>query len=96
MEPTASAKTHRIEIRVTEEERGLEQAAAAATGQSLSEFVRQAARREAEQVITGATTVFLNESEARRFLAALDEPDSSEKGLRGLIERSDVQGDLTA
>ena len=93
VEPTASAKTRRIEIRVTEEERGLEQAAAAATGQTLSEFVRQAARRLAEQVMAEATTISLNEEEARRFLAALDDPSSFEPGLRALVERPSVLGD---
>jgi uncharacterized protein (DUF1778 family) len=44
----ATTKTRRIEIRITEEERDLEQAAAA-NGDSLSEFVRRAARREAER-----------------------------------------------
>lgn len=34
----------RIEVRMTDEERDLEQAAAAARGQTLSGFVRQAAR----------------------------------------------------
>ena len=40
-------RTSRIEIRVTEEERELEQAAASAQGETLSEFVRRAEGREA-------------------------------------------------
>jgi uncharacterized protein (DUF1778 family) len=92
MEPTTSAKTRRIEIRVTDEERGLEQAAAATRGQTLSEFVRQAARREAEQVLAESATISLNEEEAKRFLAALDDPASFEPGLRSLLERPSVLG----
>ncbi len=92
MEPTTSAKTRRIEIRVTDEERGLEQAAAATRGQTLSEFVRQAARREAEQVMAESTTISLDEEEAKRFLAALDNPASFEPGLRSLLERPSVLG----
>jgi uncharacterized protein (DUF1778 family) len=92
MEPTASAKTRRIEVRVTDEERDLEQAAAAARGQSLSEFVRQAARREAEQVLAERTSIVLNPEEADRFLAALDDPASFETGLGALTERPSVLG----
>jgi uncharacterized protein (DUF1778 family) len=92
VEPTASAKTRRIEIRMTEEERDLEQAAAAARGQTLSEFVRQAARREAEEVLAEQTSIALNPEEATRFLAALDDPSSFEAGLRALTERPSVLG----
>lgn len=90
MEPTTTAKTRRIEIRMTDEERDLEQAAAAAQGQTLSEFVRQAARREAEQVLAERTSVALNPDEAVRFLAALDDPTSFEAGLGALMEHPSV------
>lgn len=92
MEPTASAKTRRIEIRMTDEERDLEQAAAAARGQTLSEFVRQAARREAEQVLAERTSIVLNPEEASRFLAALNDPSSFEAGLGRLTDRPSVFG----
>jgi uncharacterized protein (DUF1778 family) len=90
MEPTTSAKTRRIEIRMTDEERDLEQAAAASRGQTLSEFVRQAARREAEQVLAERTSIVLNAEEASRFLAALDNPSSFEAGLGRLTDRPSV------
>jgi uncharacterized protein (DUF1778 family) len=92
MEPTSTAKTRRIEIRMTEKERDLEQAAAAARGQTLSEFVRQAARREAEQVLAEQTSIALNSEETSRFLAALDDPSSFEAGLGALTERPSVLG----
>lgn len=92
MEPTARAKTRRIEIRMTDEERDLEQAAATTRGQTLSEFVRQAARREAEQVLAERTSITLNPEEATRFLAALDDPSSFEAGLGALTERPSVLG----
>jgi uncharacterized protein (DUF1778 family) len=91
MEPI-SAKTRRIEIRMTDEERDLEQAAAAARGQTLSEFVRQAARREAEEVLAERTSIALNPEEATRFLAALDDSSSFEAGLGALTERPSVLG----
>jgi uncharacterized protein (DUF1778 family) len=92
MEPTTSTKTRRIEIRMTDEERDLEQAAAATRGQTLSEFVRQAARREAEQVLAERTSIALNPEEASRFLAALDDPSSFDVGLGALTERPSVLG----
>jgi uncharacterized protein (DUF1778 family) len=92
MEPATTTKTRRIEIRMTDEERDLEQAAAAAQGQTLSEFVRQAARREAEQVLAERTTIALNPEEANRFLAALDDPSSFEAGLGALTEHPSVLG----
>ena len=41
--------THRFEIRLTEQEHDVEQTAAAIRGETLSEFVRRAARNEAER-----------------------------------------------
>ena len=90
---TPSAKTRRIEVRMTDEERELEQAAATARGQTLSEFVRQAARREAEQVLAERTSIVLDSEEAARFLAALDDPASFEQGLSALTERPSVLDD---
>ena len=77
---------------MTDEERNLEQAAAAARGQTLSEFVRQAARREAEQVLAERTNIVLLPEEADRFLAALDNPASFETCLGALTERPSVLG----
>jgi uncharacterized protein (DUF1778 family) len=71
----------------------LEVAAAAARGQTLSEFVRQAARREAEQVLAKRTSIVLDSEEAARFLAALEDPGSFESGLSALTEHPSVIGD---
>jgi uncharacterized protein (DUF1778 family) len=68
-------KTSRIEVRITDEERELDAAAAAAVGQSLSEFFRSAARARAEAILAEHQQIALNSDEAQRFLAALDEPD---------------------
>jgi uncharacterized protein (DUF1778 family) len=92
MESPTRVKTRRIEVRMTDEERDLEQAAAAARGQTLSEFVRQAARREAEQVLAERTSVVLDSKEAGRFLAALDDPAPFEAGLGALTERPSILG----
>jgi uncharacterized protein (DUF1778 family) len=91
MASNAATKTRRIEIRITEEERDLEQAAATANGETLSEFVRQAARREAERTLTERTRYVLDDEAAQRFLAALEQPSSTaRRKLRRLIEKPSI------
>jgi uncharacterized protein (DUF1778 family) len=87
----ALTKTRRIEIRITEEERSLEQAAATANGETLSEFVRQAARREAERTLAERTRYVVDDEAAKRFLAALEQPSTSAaRKLRRLIEKPSI------
>lgn len=87
----ATTKTRRIEIRITEEERDLEQAAAAANGETLSEFVRRAARREAERTLAERTRYLVDDEAAQRFLAALERSSPvAEEGLRRLVAKPSV------
>lgn len=89
-----TTKTRRIEIRITEEERDLEQAAASANGETLSEFVRRAARREAERTLAERTRYLVDDEAAQRFLAALEKPSpDAEAGLRRLVARPSVLPD---
>ena len=91
MQSGTKTKTRRIEIRITEEERGLEQAAATVTGETLSEFVRKAARREAERTLAERTRYVVDDETAQRFLTALDQPSpSAEQGLRRLTEKPSI------
>jgi uncharacterized protein (DUF1778 family) len=91
MASNTATKTRRIEIRITEEERSLEQAAATAKGETLSEFVRKAARREAERTLAERTRYVVDDEAAQRFLAALEQPSSTAKRkLRRLIEKPSV------
>lgn len=75
MEPTASSKTRRIEIRLSDEERDLDAAAASALGESLSDFFRRAAQTRAQEVLADQRAIALSKQEASRFLDALDRPD---------------------
>ena len=94
MASTTTTKTRRIEIRITEEERSLEQAAATVNGETLSEFVRRAARREAERTLAERTSYVVNDEAAQRFLAALEGPSpDAELGLRRLIEKQSILPD---
>ncbi len=86
----SSAKTRRIEIRVTDEEHSLEETAATALGVTLSEFYRRAARASAEEVLAERSRIVLNDDEAARFLDALDHPERFEAGLAWLADRPSV------
>ena len=83
-----SAKSRRIEVRVSDEERRLEEAAAAALGLSLSEFVRQAAHGRAQEVLREQTEVLLSDDAARRFIAALDDGGSPPAEMSELFGRA--------
>jgi uncharacterized protein (DUF1778 family) len=75
VEPTARPKTRRIEVRLSDEERRLDAAAASALGESLSDFFRRAAQTRAQEILADQRTITLSETEAARFLEALERPD---------------------
>lgn len=68
-------RTQRLELRLTDEERSIDQAAAAAVGESLSEFFRRAAANRAADVLADQRRIVLSEDEAIRFLDALEHVD---------------------
>jgi uncharacterized protein (DUF1778 family) len=80
----SSAKTRRIEIRVTDEEHSLEEAAATALGVTLSEFFRRAARESAEEILAERSRIELDDAEATRFLDAIEHPERFEASLAWL------------
>jgi len=89
MEPTASPKTRRIEVRLSDEERQLDAAAASALGESLSDFFRRAAQARAHEVLADQRTIALSKVEATRFLEALERPDEGTVGrLKDLRRRA--------
>lgn len=75
MEPTTSPKARRIEVRLSDEERELDAAAASVLGESLSDFFRRAAQARAQEVLADQRTIALSDEEATRFLQALEAPD---------------------
>jgi uncharacterized protein (DUF1778 family) len=80
MEPTTTPKTRRIEVRLSDEERQLDVAAAAVLGESLSDFFRRAAQARAQEVLADQRTIALSDVEATRFLKALERPDEGTVG----------------
>ena len=77
MEPTTTPKTRRIEVRLSDEERELDAAAASALGESLSDFFPRAAQTRAQEVLADQRATALSEAESIRFLEALEQPDES-------------------
>jgi len=84
-------RTSRLELRLTDDERALDAAAAEASGESLSEFFRRAASDRAARVMSEQRRIALSEAEAQRFLAALDQSDpQTVERLRQLRRRPTV------
>jgi uncharacterized protein (DUF1778 family) len=82
-------RTQRLEVRLTDDERSLDVAAAAAVGETLSDFFRRAARARAEKVLADQRDIALTKEEAARFVDALETPDAdSVARLRELRERA--------
>ena len=86
---TGAVRTQRLEVRLTEDERSLDVAAATAVGETLSDFFRRAARTRAEEVLADQRVIVLSEDEGARFLDALETPDAdSVARLRELRDRA--------
>ena len=71
----AVMRAARLELRLTEEERAVDAAAAAAVGETLSDFFRRAARERAADVLADERRIGLTAEEAGRFLDALESVD---------------------
>jgi uncharacterized protein (DUF1778 family) len=82
-------RIQRIELRLTDEERQIDGAAATAVGETLSDFFRRAARVRAQEVLADQDEIALSAEEAARFLAALESVDEdSVARLRDLLRRA--------
>jgi uncharacterized protein (DUF1778 family) len=66
-------RTQRLELRLSDDERRLDGAAARAVGETLSDFFRRAASARAQEVLTDQQHIALSEDEATRFLDALED-----------------------
>jgi uncharacterized protein (DUF1778 family) len=86
-------RTQRLELRLTDEERQIDSAAATAVGETLSDFFRRAARLRAQEVLTDRQQIALSDIEATRFLDALETVDEDAVvRLRDLRRRSTIDG----
>lgn len=82
-------RTQRLELRLSDEERELDAAAASAVGETLSDFFRRAATVRAAEVLADQRKVALTDEEAARFLDALETVDKTTVArLRDLRSRA--------
>jgi uncharacterized protein (DUF1778 family) len=82
-------RTERLELRLTDDERQLDGAAATAVGETLSDFFRRAASARAQEILADQQQVTLSQAEATRFLDALEDVDEQTVArLRSLRQRA--------
>lgn len=77
-----AAKTERVEVRVPAEVKDIIERAAAWSGCTLSDFVRDAARDKAVAVVRESSELRLSNRDRDTFLAMLDNPPKPNKALK--------------
>ena len=82
-------KEERLEVRTTAAQAELLAAAAQVAGSSRSEFVRDAALRRAEEVLTEQARFSLGPDAWAAFVAALEELPRENEALRKLFKETD-------
>jgi uncharacterized protein (DUF1778 family) len=82
-----SAGSRVISLRADERRRSLIDRAAQAVGKDRTEFMLEAATREAESVLLDRRLFQLDDAAFEAFTAALDAPASANPGLRRLLSR---------
>ncbi len=88
MSVKAPEQTPALNIRVKPNQRRLIERAAKELDQSVSEFVRDAAVREAHHTLMDQTTFHVDDQTWEKFTKALDAPTRDNPRLRDLMTRS--------
>jgi uncharacterized protein (DUF1778 family) len=84
---TTATRTKVINLRTDEARRALIDRAAAATGKDRTEFMLDAATREAQSVLLDRRFFQLDETAFRRFTELLDAPPTANPRLRKLLAK---------
>jgi uncharacterized protein (DUF1778 family) len=84
--PAVTTRDATINIRVTQVQRDLIDAAAEAQGKSRSEFILEVAIQKAQDVILDRTFFNVDEQKFNDFLELLDQPPTSSDRLRKLLK----------
>ena len=88
----STAKTQRLELRLTEEQNTLIRSAATYTSRSISDFVLSAATLEAQRRLADQRIFFMNDEQYARFEEILAASPSEDPKLRKLFERPSPLG----
>jgi uncharacterized protein (DUF1778 family) len=85
--PPTATRTRTINLRTTEANRALIDRAADALGKDRTEFMLEAATREAQSVLLDRRFFQLDETAFRLFVKALDAPPADNPRLRKLLAK---------
>lgn len=85
--PTTTARTRVINLRTDEARRALIDRAAEAVGKDRTQFMLDAATREAQSVLLDRRFFHLDEAAFRRFTRMLDAPPAANPRLRRLLAK---------
>lgn len=87
---TSTARTEKLDLRISAAAKRALKEAANASRQSLSEFVLNSALNRAEELLAEQTRITLGTPEWERFIAALDAPPVPPARLRRLMREPSV------
>jgi uncharacterized protein (DUF1778 family) len=87
MHPTIEEKVSPLNIRIKAHQRRLIEQAAGTTDKTVSDFVREAALREARNILLDQTQIRFTDQAWEEFTAALDADPADNPGLRRLMVR---------
>jgi len=87
------AKTERIGLRATPEQRSLLEAASKSEGSTVTDFVLKYATSAAENVLADRRVFTLDEQRWAEFTQLLDRPEREIPGLRDLMKAPSVLDD---
>lgn len=88
--PSRSARTAKLDLRLSPEAKQTLQAAALAARRSVSEFVLESALARAEETLTERLRFGLDAERWQAFLAALDAPPRAHPRLERLLREPSV------
>jgi uncharacterized protein (DUF1778 family) len=83
---TRTARSQKLDLRLTPDAKSALQAAAVATNRSVSEFVLESALARADEALADRRSFGLNSAEWKIFVAALDAPPRPLSRLKRLLK----------
>lgn len=87
---TTAARTDRIALRTSKEQKSFLEKGASATGQNLTEFVLSSAQEKAEIVLADQNRFVISPKQWDAFVTALDRPATLKKNLARLMSEPSV------
>jgi uncharacterized protein (DUF1778 family) len=86
----ASAKSERIELRVSAQQKTAFARAAEARGETMTDFINDAASAAAEEALATRTSFPVSSEQWTAFVAALDRPPQHKKRLAKLLKKKSI------